>query len=102
MCEEIVIALRTDQHFVKVEAISDLEYLVKESEMLTRRPGRVFHIRSQDRPILIALECGGFVIRSLRPNVVCKTLFLPRRLLLDAMLGHALKSGMLFTRRLAG
>jgi hypothetical protein len=102
MCEEIVIALRSDKRFVTVRALSDLEYLVKESEIMTSMPGRMFHIRSEDRPVLIALEFGGFVIRNVGPDDASRTFYLPRRLMLDALIGHALKSGMLFTRRLAG
>ena len=102
MCEEIVIALRSDERFVAVRALSDLEYLVKESEIVTSTPGRMFHIRSQDRPVLISLELGGFVIRNVGPDDASRTVYLPRRLMLDALIGHALKSGMLFTRRLAG
>lgn len=102
MCEEIVIALRSDERFVEVRALSDLEYLVKESEIVTSTPGRMFHIRSQDRPVLISLESGGFVIRNVGQHDASRTIYLPRRLMLDALIGHALKSGMLFTRRLAG
>ena len=102
MCEEIVIALRSDERFVEVRALSDLEYLVKESEIMTSTPGRMFHIRSQDRPVLISLESGGFVIRNVGQHDASRTIYLPRRLMLDALIGHALKSGMLFTRRLAG
>lgn len=102
MCEEIVIALRSDERFVQVRALSDLEYLVKESEIMTATHGRMFHIRSQDRPVLISLELGGFVIRNVGPDDANRTFYLPRRLMLDALIGHALKSGMLFTRRLAG
>lgn len=102
MCEEIVIALRSDERFVEVRALSDLEYLVKESEIVTSTPGRMFHIRNQDRPVLISLEFGGFVIRNVGQHDASRTIYLPRRLMLDALIGHALKSGMLFTRRLAG
>jgi hypothetical protein len=102
MCEEISIELCADQRYVQVCALSVLEYLVKESEIVTSRPGRMFHIRSQDRPVLISLESGGFAIRSMGCGDASRTMYLPRRLLLDALLGHALKNGMLFTRRLAG
>lgn len=102
MCEEIVIALRSDERFVEVRALSELEYLVKESEIVTSTPGRMFHIRSKDRPVLISLEFGGFVIRNVGQHDASRTIYLPRRLMLDALIGHALKSGMLFTRRLAG
>ena len=102
MCEEIVIALRSDERFVEVRALSELEYLVKESEIVTSTPGRMFHIRSKDRSVLISLEFGGFVIRNVGQHDASRTIYLPRRLMLDALIGHALKSGMLFTRRLAG
>jgi len=102
MFKEMSIALRSDQRFIEVRGLSDLEYLVKESEIMTSTPGRMFHIRSQDRPVLISLEFGGFVIRNVGPDDASRTFYLPRRLMLDALIGHALKSGMLFTRHLAG
>ena len=100
MCEEIVIALRSDERFVEVRALSDLEYLVKESEIVTGCWGRLFHIRSQDRPVWISLEFGGFVIRNMGRDDASREMYLPRRLMMDAVIGHALRSGMLFTRRL--
>lgn len=99
---EMSIALRSDQRFIEVRGLNDLEYLVKESEIVTNQVGRMFHIRSQDRPVHISLEFGGFVVRNVGRGDVNRTIYLPRRLLMDALLGHALKSGMLFTRRLAG
>lgn len=101
MCKEMSIALRSDQHFIEVRGLNDLEYLVKESEIVTNQVGRTFHIRSHNRPVQIALEYGGFVIRNLGRGDVNRPIYLPRRLLMDALLGHALRSGMLFTRRLA-
>ncbi|WP_395401168.1 hypothetical protein ACHMW6_25915 [Pseudoduganella sp. UC29_106] len=102
MSEEISIALRSDQHYVQVHALSELEYLVKESEIVTGCQGRLFHIRSQDRPVRISLEFGGFVIRNMGRDTGSRAMYLPRRLMMDALIGHALRSGMLFTRRLAG
>jgi len=102
MFKEMSIALRSDQCFIEVRGLSDLEYLVKESEIVTNQMGRTFHIRSQDRPVHISLEYGGFVIRNVDRADESRTIYLPRRLLMDALLGHALKSGMLFTRRLPG
>lgn len=101
MFEEMSIALRLDQRFIEVRGLSELEYLVKESEIVTNQVGRMFHIRSQDRPVHIALESGGFVIRTVDRCDDNHAVYLPRRLLMDALLGHALKSGLLFTRRLA-
>jgi hypothetical protein len=101
MCKEVSIALRSDNRFIEVRGLSDLEYLVKESEIVTNHVGRMFHIRSQDRPVHISLESGGFVIRNVVQGDATRAIYLPRRLLMDALLGHALKSGMLFTRRLA-
>lgn len=102
MLEEISIALRSDKRFIEVRGLSDLEYLVKESEIMTNHEGRMFHIRSHDRPVHISLETGGFVIRNVARGDVSRAMYLPRRLMMDALLGHALKSGMLFTQRLAG
>jgi hypothetical protein len=102
MLKEMSIALRSDQRFIEVRGLNDLEYLVKESEIVTNQMGRTFHIRSQDRPVHISLEYGGFVIRNVDRADENRTIYLPRRLLMDALLGHALKSGLLFTRRLPG
>ena len=102
MFKEMSIALRSDHRFIEVRGLSDLEYLVKESEIVTNQVGRTFHIRSQDRPVQISLEYGGFVIRNVDRTNENRTIYLPRRLLMDALLGHALRSGMLFTQRLPG
>jgi hypothetical protein len=102
MFEEMSLALRADQRFIEVRGLSELEYLVKESEIVTNQAGRTFHIRSQDRTVHIALESGGFVIRSIDRCDECRAIYLPRRLMMDALLGHALRSGMLFTQRVDG
>ena len=78
MFEEMSIALRSDHSFIEVRGLSDLEYLVKESEIVTNQAGRMFHIRSQDRPVYIALESpsphlGTFLMR----RVVSPTQRLP-------------------------
>ncbi|MBB3122195.1 hypothetical protein [Pseudoduganella violacea] len=94
-------ALRPSRCYQQVQNQDELDYLIKESELLTGGPGRKFHLRSQERQVTIALEWDGYLIGNLNRGDPIKRFYLPRRLLPLAMLGYVLRSGMLFTRRLA-
>ncbi|NVD97676.1 hypothetical protein [Massilia sp. BJB1822] len=102
MCNENKIFLSPSQHYRQVQNLDDLDYLIKESELLTGAPGRRFHLRSHDQQVTIALEWDGYLIRNLNRGDPIKTIYLPRLLLPQAMLGYVLRTGRLFTRRLPG
>lgn len=49
---------------VPVHTLTDLDWLVKESELLTGEPGREFVVAGADRPAFhVQLDHGGYQIR---------------------------------------
>lgn len=84
---------------VSVRATEDIEFLVKESEIITGRFGRKFVIASADRLVyLIQWHRDAYQVQRLddQGNPVCTLTMLP-----DAFeahsLGEALRAGQLFT-----
>ena len=82
-----------------VHAAGEIEYLVKESEIVTGRPGRKFIIAGADRlAYLVQWHSIGYQIQRLDAagNPV-STLTLPSDALPLHQLGQALQVGQLFT-----
>lgn len=84
---------------VPVRATEDIEFLVKESEVITGRFGRKFVIAGADRLVyLILWHPDGYHVQRLdhQGNPICTLTMLPAEF--DAhSLGEALRAGQLFT-----
>ena len=85
---------------VPVRTLTDLDWLVKESELMTGEPGREFVVAGADRPAFhIRLEHGGYQIRR-----TDDTDAMPHRAtapdLVDHTLGNAIACGLLYTTAL--
>lgn len=93
---------RNSRHIVTmiaVHAAEDIEFLVKESEVITGRPGRQFVIASADRLAYRIQSCPiGFKIERLdhEDNPTCTLTLRPGEFHLHS-LGEALRAGQLCT-----
>ena len=84
---------------VTVRATEDIEFLVKESEVITGRLGRKFVIAGADRlAYLIQWHPVGFKVQRLdhKDNPICTLYMLPGEFHTHS-LGEALHAGQLFT-----
>ena len=86
---------------VPVRTLNDLEWLVKESELMTGEPGREFVVAGADRPAFhVRLEHGGYQIRRTDHDTGAT----PHRAtgpdLLNHTLGNAIACGLLYTTAL--
>jgi hypothetical protein len=84
---------------VPVRATEDIEFLVKESEVITGRFGRKFVIASADRLVyLILWHPDGYQVQRLdhKGNPICTLTMLPAEFDTHS-LGEALRAGQLFT-----
>lgn len=84
---------------IRVRTLSDLEYLVKESEVLTGQPGRTFLICGAER---IAYRVGwhqnGYSVQRLTDSgELCPPVYLLPRLFNRHVLAEAMRAGCLFT-----
>ena len=95
-------AIRAGQDFgsmLPVRAAADIEYLVKESEVVTGKPGRRFVIAGADRLVYrIQWHPIGCKVQRLdnAGNATC-TAYLLHGELYAHSLGEALRAGQLFT-----
>ena len=86
---------------VPVRTLNDLDWLVKESELMTGEPGREFVVAGADRPAFhVRLEYGGYQIR--RTDHDTGAMPHPASVpdLLNHMLGNAIACGLLYTTAL--
>ena len=84
---------------LRVASPEDLEYLVKESEVTTGRPGRKFVVAGADRLCYqVQWHPTGFTVQFLdeRGAPAC-TMFMLREQFDEHCLGEALRAGQLFT-----
>ncbi|WOB11154.1 hypothetical protein [Piscinibacter gummiphilus] len=85
------------KNLVPVRSLEDLGYMVKESEMLTGKPGRDFVVVGADRPAFhVELDAVGFQFVRLDANVDERTSVSARELT-QHTLGNAMLCGMLYT-----
>jgi hypothetical protein len=88
------------QNLVPVHSLSDLEWLVKESEMLRNAPGRTFVVAGADRPAFrVRLADADFEIVRI-DHGPCEVLRASPHELIHHTLGNALACGLLFTEAL--
>ena len=84
-----------------VQAPEDIEFLVKESEVLTGAPGRTFVVAGADRPAYqVHADAAGFQIARLDGAVPRQWLATAPELASHAI-GHAMACGLLYTEPLA-
>ena len=87
---------------VPVRTLNDLDWLVKESELMTGEPGREFVVAGADRPAYrVEFDCAGYQIQ----RVDDKTgMAMPQHAtapeLVRHALGNALACGLLYTAAL--
>jgi len=82
-----------------VQEPEEIEYLVKESEIVTGQPGRTFVIASADRLIYrIQWHPIGYQVQRLNAagNTICTLNMVPDEFQLHS-LGEAMRAGQLFT-----
>lgn len=99
------IAMTTPQQFgqqIAVTSVLDLEYLVKESELMTSRPGRVFQLRTGSRILSYQVTFDGraFGIVGSSPDGLPLSLSLAARELEQSEFGVAMKEYRLFCHAL--
>lgn len=99
------VAMTTPQQFgqqIAVTKVPDLEYLVKESELITGRPGRVFHLRSGTRMLSYQVTFDGRAFRIVGSSLdgLPLNLSLAARELEQSEFGVAMKEYRLFCHAL--
>src|SRR5688572_10221010 len=86
---------------VPVRTHSDLDWLVKESELLTGEPGRDFVVAGADRPAYhVRIDHGGYQIRRTDQDAGDMTHRATAPDLRNHTLGNALACGLLYTTAL--
>jgi len=97
-------AIRTTalKHLVPVRTLDDLDWLLKESEILTGARGREFVVAGADRPAyLVQIDHAGYEILRIDQDEACAA---PLRAtapdLVHHTLGNALACGLLYTTAL--
>lgn len=100
---EIVDRHPTYGGLIQVCTSADIEYLVKESEVVTGNPGRKFVIYRADRPIYrIAWHPNGYHVERLdESDSTTNTMYLLPAQFSAHGLGEALSRGQLFTPALS-
>jgi hypothetical protein len=89
--------------FIQVRSTEDIEFLVKESEVVTGKPGRKFVIGGADRLVYwIQWNPSGYQVQRLddagNPR---NTIYLKSESLIEHSVGDAMREGYLFTPTLA-
>lgn len=85
--------------WIRIHGLAEIEFLIKESEVLTGLPGRVFTIRSADvlayrvhwRPGVLLVE------RLAASGEVIDSRLMPPQYFAQHSLAHALQAGQLYT-----
>jgi|APDOM4702015191_1054821.scaffolds.fasta_scaffold768820_1 hypothetical protein len=100
------IAMSTPQQFgqqIAVTTVLDLEYLVKESELLTGRSGRAFQLRSGSRTFTYQVTFDGAVFGIVGPSAdgLPVSLTMGAREIKQSQFGIAMKEFRLFCQPLA-
>lgn len=86
---------------VPVRTLNDLDWLVKESELMTGEPGREFVVAGADRPAFhVRLEHGGYQIRRTDHDIGNLPLRATAPDLVNHTLGNAMACGLLYTTAL--
>ena len=87
---------------IRVEDNADLDYLVKESEMLTGHPGRVFHVRTADRLVHVQLAPCGYQLCDISHRMEGRLVYVQQSMLRFHPVGWAMCTGTLYTWPLDG
>ena len=87
------------QALIRVRSLAELDWFVKESEMVTSQPGRCFIVAGADRQTFrVRIDVGGYEICCVdQPScdTACKLASTPE--IAEHTLGNALASGLLYT-----
>jgi hypothetical protein len=88
---------------IQVNSLEDIEYLVKESEVVTGEPGRQFVISGADRiQFRIHWNQSGYEIQHLDKNgIPANTVHIKPESFGEHSLGNAMREGFLFAYSLA-
>ena len=87
---------------LRVTAMADLSYLVKEREVVSGRPGRDFFIgKHRTLAFVLHAESNGFEIRRAGSSAANEVRYVTDQQVADTVIGNALRAGKLFTPRLA-
>ncbi|QKY12045.1 hypothetical protein [Janthinobacterium lividum] len=87
---------------LRVTAMAELSYLVKEREVVSGRPGRDFFVgKRRNRAFVIHAEGNGFEIRRGDSNAANEVHYVTDQQSTETVIGSALRDGKLFTPRLA-
>ena len=85
-------------HLLRVTAMADLSYLVKEREVVSGRPGRHFFIgKRSNRAFVLHAESNGFEIRRAGSGAANEVRYVTDQQVADTVIGTALRAGNLFT-----
>lgn len=95
-------AQRAGRQAVRVEELPDLDYLIKESEMLTGLPGRVFYVRTADRLVHLQLVPCGYQLCDISHQIQGRLVYVLRSMLRYHPVGWAMRNGLLHTWPLDG
>jgi hypothetical protein len=87
---------------LRVTAMADLSYLVKEREVVYGRPGRYFFVgKRRSLAFVIHAEGNGFEIRRADSHAANEVHYVTDQQAAETVIGSALRDGKLFTPRLA-
>jgi hypothetical protein len=85
----------------KVQSLSDLDWLIKESEIVTGSPGRDFVVLGADRPAFhVRLDLGGYCINRIDHTAESQAWHTKAPALAQETLGEAIAVGLLFTAQI--
>jgi len=87
---------------VPVRSIGDLDWMVKESELITGTPGREFVVAGADRPAFhVQIDAVGYqIVRVDQDDASSTPMRATTRELANHTLGNALLCGLLYTTAL--
>ena len=103
MYERIIDRRPTFSGLVQVRTPADIEYLVKESEVVTGKPGRKFVIGGADRVVYrIQWSPSGYHVQRLdEAGNATSAMYVQPESFAEHSVGNAMREGYLFTPTLA-
>ena len=89
---------RSTAGLLRVAALAELAYLVKERDVIFGRPGRVFFVgEHQEISLDIHTQFNGFDVCPIGSAPVFATRYFTDQQIGDTFIGEALRDGLLFT-----
>lgn len=83
---------------IRVTAMEDLSYLVKEQELMSGQPGRNFFVGKRQVVVFsIHSQGSGFDVRKIGPNAANEAQYFTDPQIEETAIGKALRNGTLYT-----